>query len=94
MDDLDPRIDPRLMWPLAYLEERLGFAVVQDGSSSLHGDVLRVDLERGGVRLRVTWIPETDQRFVTRGAELLGVHGSFPALARALDELAPARAAA
>jgi hypothetical protein len=92
--DLDPRIDPRLMWPLAYLEERLGFTIVQDETTVLHGDIMRVDLARGGRRVRVTWIPETDQRFVSEGTRLLGVYDSFPELAQALDGFAPVRAAA
>jgi hypothetical protein len=92
--DIDPRIDPRLMWPLAYVQERMGFTLVADDSTTLHGDILRVNLERAGQRVHVTWVPATDQRFVSRGQELLGVYGSFAELAEALDRLVPVCAAA
>ena len=85
--ELDPAdlIDPRVMWPLTYLRVRLGYRVVPAERTSLTGDVIAVELERDGNRVRVTWVPETGQVFVTRGPELLGVHGSFAELAAALE---------
>jgi hypothetical protein len=86
--DPDDLIDPRVMWPLHYLTFRLGYRVVPAGrGASLTGDLISVELERDHVRVRVTWVPRTEQIFVTRGSELLGVHGSFPELAAALDAL-------
>jgi hypothetical protein len=87
--ELDPgdRIDPRVMWPLHYLTFRLGYRVVPAERTSLIGDVIAVELERDDVRVRVTWVPATRQIFVSRGSELLGVHGSFAELADALDAL-------
>jgi len=51
LSEIDPRIDPRLMWPLHYLRERLGFTPVTDSATVLHGDILRIDLARGGTRV-------------------------------------------
>jgi len=90
----DPRIDPRIMWPLEYLRIHHGFLQVESDATRLHGDVLRVALERDGARVTVTWVPATEQVFVTQGRRLLGVHTSFPALAAALDRLPCALATA
>jgi hypothetical protein len=92
--DPDDLIDPRVMWPLKYLTLRLGYRVVPAERASLTGGVIAVELERGDVHVRVTWVPETGQLFLTRGKELLGVHGSFAELAATLEDLPPAAAAA
>jgi hypothetical protein len=91
---LDPRIDPRLMWPLQYLEDRLGFVLADSPANVLHGDILRADLERGPLRVRVTWVPRTEQIFVSQGRRLLAVHARFPELAAALEALTVEHAAA
>jgi len=92
--DDDPRIDPRIMWPLEYLRVHHGFLRAESDATRLHGDVLRVEFERDGVRVTVTWVPATEQVFVTQGRRLLGVHTSFPALADALERLPCSLAAA
>lgn len=88
--DADPRIDPRIMWPLDYLRINYGFTVTDSVETHLHGDILRAELERGDLRVTVTWIPATDQRFLTQahGTRLLGTYDSFATLAAALEELA------
>ena len=85
--DEDPRIDPRVMWPLEYLRVHQGFSVADSPVTRLHGDVLRVELVRGRLRVLVTWVPATEQVFVTRGQELLGVFGGFRELVDGLERL-------
>lgn len=83
----DPRIDPRVMWPLEYLRVHQGFSVADSDATRLHGDILRVELERDELRVLVTWVPATEQVFVTRGQELLGVFGGFRELVDGLERL-------
>lgn len=92
--DEDPRIDPRVMWPLEYLRVHQGFSVTDSDVTRLHGDILRVELERDHLRVLVTWVPATEQVFVTCGQELLGVFGGFRELVDGLERLSAGLAVA
>ena len=83
-------IDPRVLWPLAYLTGRLGYQLEAHGIEGPDRDVLTLDLVRDGVAVHVDWFPRTDHIFVSQDGELLSVHTTFVELAEALEAL-PAR---
>ena len=80
-------IDPRTMWPLAYLSGRLGYHLTAYGVDGPDRDVISVDLVRDGVEVHVDWFPRTSHLLVSQGSSLLGAHTSFPELAEALEAL-------
>jgi hypothetical protein len=80
-------IDPRAMWPLAYLSGRLGYRVAAYGTTGPDQDVISADLVREDTRVRVDWFPRSQHVMVSRGGDLVGAYGSFPELADALENL-------
>jgi hypothetical protein len=84
---LSTSIDPRAVWPLAYLSGRLGYRLGSSGIDGPQRDVISADLVRGDTEVHVDWFPRTDHILVSRGTELLGVHATFAELAEALEQL-------
>jgi hypothetical protein len=80
-------IDPRAMWPLAYLSGRLGYRVAGYGTTGPDKDVITADLVRGDTRVRVDWFPRTHHVMVSQGGSLIGAYETFPALAEVLEQL-------
>jgi hypothetical protein len=80
-------IDPRAVWPLAYLSGRLGYRVAAYGTAGPDKDVVAVDLVRGQTRVHVDWFPRTHDVMVSQDGGLVGAYGSFPELADALERL-------
>ena len=80
-------IDPRAVWPLAYLSVRLGYRLAGYTEHGPAKDVISVDLVRGRTEVHVDWFPRTSHILVSQGAELVGAPTTFAALADALDAL-------
>ena len=80
-------IDPRAMWPLAYLSGRLGWRLVGYSVDGPGKDVISADLERSDVRVRVDWFPRTGEALVSQGTSLLAVCLSVVELVEMLDEV-------
>ena len=80
-------IDPRTVWPLAYLTGRLGYRLTGYGISGPGKDVITVDLTRDDARVRVDWFPRTRHIMVSTDTGLVGVFSEFADLADALDRL-------
>jgi hypothetical protein len=80
-------IDPRAVWPLAYLSGRLGYRVAGYAVAGPDKDVISVDLARDGVRVHVDWFPRTRHILVSQGSALLGAYASFAEMADALERL-------
>ena len=84
-------IDPRAVWPLAYLSGRLGWRLVGYTVDGPGKDVISLDLERSDVRLRVDWFPRTGEALVSQGLSLIAVCTSFVELCDLLDPATPSR---
>lgn len=81
-------IDPRAMWPLAYLSGRLGYRLAGYSVDGPGKDVISVDLTRQDVRVHLDWFPRTSETFVSSGpSNLLAVCLSFAELADVLEPL-------
>jgi len=80
-------IDPRAVWPLAYLSGRLGYRLEGYGIDGPDQDVVSVDLTRGDTRVHVDWFPRTHHIMVSDETGLLGVFGEFADMAAALERL-------
>ena len=80
-------IDPRTVWPLAYLSGRLGYRLERYGIDGPGKDVITADLRRGDARVHVDWFPRTKHIMVSTETGLLGVYGEFAEMADALERL-------
>lgn len=80
-------IDPRAMWPLAYLSGRLGWRLTGYTVDGPGKDVISVDLTRSDVCVRVDWFPRTGEALVSQDTSLLAVCTTFAALCDVLEEL-------
>ena len=80
-------IDPRTVWPLAYLSGRLGYRLAGYGIGGPDKDVITADLTRGDARVRVDWFPRTSHIMVSTDTGLVGVFGEFAEMAVALERL-------
>lgn len=82
-------IDPRTVWPLAYLSGRLGYRLTSYGIDGPDKDVITVDLARDGSRahVHVDWFPRTRHIMVSTETGLVGVFSEFAELADALERL-------
>ena len=80
-------IDPRAMWPLAYLSGRLGWRLVGYTVDGPGKDVISADLVRSDARVRVDWFPRTGEALVSQGLSLIAVCTSFAALCDVLEDL-------
>ena len=81
-------IDPRAVWPLAYLSGRLGYRLATYGIDGPAKDVVSADLVRGATEVHVDWFPRTSHIMVSQDGDLLGVYQDLPELADALESLA------
>jgi hypothetical protein len=80
-------IDPRAMWPLAYLSGRLGWRLTGYSVDGPGKDVISADLLRSDVRVHVDWFPRTGEALISQGSSLLAVCTTFAELCDALEEL-------
>jgi hypothetical protein len=80
-------IDPRAMWPLAYLSGRLGYRLAGYAVGGPGKDVISTDLVRGTTEVHVDWFPRTAHILVSQGTDLVAAVGSFGELAEALEAL-------
>ena len=80
-------IDPRTVWPLAYLSGRLGYRLAAYGVDGPNKDVVSVDLVRDGTRVHVDWFPRTSHIMVSQDGGLLGVYETFADMADVLERL-------
>jgi hypothetical protein len=80
-------LDPRTIWPLAYLSGRLGYRLAGYAVDGPGKDVVSTDLVRGTTHVHVDWFPRTSHILVSQGTDLLGAFRSFSELAEALEAL-------
>ena len=80
-------IDPRAVWPLAYLSGRLGYRLTSYGIDGPDNDVITVDLTRDDAHVRVDWFPRARQIMVSTDTSLVGVFSEFADMADALERL-------
>ena len=80
-------IDPRAVWPLAYLSGRLGYRLTRYGIGGPDGDVVTVDLARDDARVHVDWFPRSQHIMVSTDTGLVGVFSEFAEMADALERL-------
>ena len=80
-------IDPRTVWPLAYLSGRLGYRLASYAIDGPGKDVITADLVRGDARVHVDWFPRTKHIMVSTETGLLGVYSEFADMADALEGL-------
>ena len=80
-------IDPRAVWPLAYLSGRLGYRMTSYAVDGPDKDVVSADLAREHTRVHVDWFPRTSHILVSDETGLVGAYASFPDMAEALERL-------
>ena len=80
-------IDPRAVWPLAYLTGRLGYRLTRYDIEGPDNDVITADLARDDARVRVDWFPRAKQIMVSTDTALVGVFSEFAEMADALERL-------
>lgn len=80
-------IDPRTVWPLAYLSGRLGYRLASYGIEGPGKDVITADLTRGDACVHVDWFPRTRHMMVSTDTGLIGVFSEFAEMADALERL-------
>jgi hypothetical protein len=84
---LSTPMDPRTVWPLAYLSGRLGYRLTSYRIDGPDKDVVAVDLTREDTRVHVDWFPRTRHIMVSTDTGLVGVFSEFADMADALERL-------